>query len=54
MSEKYKTGTKLTCNGVTGTVVENVKLPGDICVVWEGHPLISYDEVWLNENAEIT
>lgn len=51
---KYEVGTKLICNEVKGEVVENVKLPGDICVKWETMDSIaSYDEEWLDENAEI-
>lgn len=54
MSVIYSIGTKLMCNEVNGTVVENVKLPGDICVLWEGYDaVISYDTDWLNENVKV-
>lgn len=54
MSVIYNIGTKLMCNEVNGTVVENVKLPGDICVLWEGYDaVISYDTDWLDENAKV-
>jgi hypothetical protein len=50
----YEVGTKLVCNEVNGTVVENVKLPGDICVMWEGYTsIVSYDIDWLDENAKV-
>ena len=50
----YEVGTKLVCNEVNGTVVENEKLPGDICVLWEEYDrIISYDTEWLDENAKV-
>lgn len=54
MSVIYNIGTKLICNGVNGTIVENVKFLGDICVLWEGYgAVISYDADWLDENAKV-
>ena len=51
---KYPVGTKLEADGVKGVVVENTKLPGDICVVWEHLPqVISYDEEFLDEFCKI-
>lgn len=55
---KYQQGTKLIyrCGDgdtIRGIVVENSKLPGDICVEWENGQFSSYDEDWLDENAEI-
>lgn len=50
----YDVGTKIICNDIEGTVVENEKLPGDICVLWEGYDhFISYDTEWLNDNAKV-
>lgn len=49
---EYRVGIKLECNGVTGVVVENTKLPGDICVKWETMDfVVSYDKEWLDENV---
>ncbi len=39
----FEQGTKVKSLDNNGVVVENVKLPGDICVQWEHGPLISYD-----------
>lgn len=52
---KYSVGTKLlhTETGITGIVVENFKLPGDICVEWETGFKTSYDEDNLDENCLI-
>jgi hypothetical protein len=51
---KYPVGTKLEADGVKGVVVENTKLPGDICVVWEHLPqVISYDEDFLDEFCKV-
>lgn len=58
-SEKYPVGQKLIINSpagnaVVGTVVENCKMPGDICIKWEGlEDIYSYDEEFLDENAEV-
>ncbi len=47
---KYSVGTILDCEGIRGVVVENTKLPGDICVLWEHMPdVVSYDEDFLDE-----
>lgn len=54
MSDKYAVGTRLMCGGVPGTVVQNVKLPGDICVMWPGETRPwSYSAEWLDENVVI-
>lgn len=51
---KYKVGTTLECDGVKGVVVENTKLPGDICVLWEHMTqVVSYDEEFLDEFCKI-
>jgi len=51
---KYSVGTKLECEEVAGVVVENTKLPGDICVKWESMDfVVSYDEEWLDENSKV-
>lgn len=39
---------------IKGKVVENFKLPGDVCVEWETGQLASYDTEWLDQFAEIT
>jgi hypothetical protein len=55
-NEKYTVGTMLECNGVRGKVVENIKLPGDICVEWDNvawWPIHSYDADWLDDNVII-
>lgn len=50
---KYEVGTKLLHidTGIIGVVVENFKLPGDICVEWETGLKTSYDEESLDENC---
>lgn len=54
MSEKYKVGTLLECEGLRGRVVENTKLPNDICVIWEHMTeIVSYDEKFLDEFAKV-
>jgi len=51
---KYTVGTKLDCDGVQGIVVENTKLPGDICVLWEHMTqIVSYDQEFLDENCKV-
>ena len=51
---KYAVGTKLDCDGVTGVIVENTKLPGDICVLWEHMTqVVSYDEEFLDEFCKV-
>ena len=51
---KYPVGTQLDCDGVKGVVVENTKLPGDICVMWEHMTqVVSYDEEFLDENVKV-
>src|SRR4051812_27339803 len=51
----YEPGTKLFSKetGVKGEVIDNIKLPGDICVRWETGEVISYDEEWLDENCNV-
>lgn len=51
--DKYLVGTHLICNEVNGIVIENFKLPGDICVEWETGLRSSYDPEWLDEFAKI-
>lgn len=43
----------MICNEVKGIVIENFKLPGDICVEWETGLKTSYDVDWLDEFARI-
>ncbi|HEY5267773.1 MAG TPA: hypothetical protein VII94_01410 [Candidatus Saccharimonadales bacterium] len=52
---KYIVGTNLIHNesGIIGIVIENFKLPGDICVEWKTGFKTSYDEESLNENCSI-
>lgn len=53
-TEKYPVGMKIRCNDIPGTIVENVKMPGDICVEWEGNSgVFSYDEEWLDKNLDL-
>ena len=59
--EKYTAGTKIVYSHesygqkeiIRGVVIENCKLPGDICVQWETGQFSSYDLEWLNQNVEI-
>lgn len=53
MSDKYNVGTLLLCNNFVGKVIDNFKLPSDVCVEWETGQKASYDESWLDENADI-
>lgn len=48
-------GTKLLHaeTGIRGRVVENFKLPGDVCVEWENGFSTSYDEDFLLTVAEV-
>ena len=56
---KYKVGTKVVFsdpqNGESfeGKVIDNYKIPGDICVKWETGFNSSYDEKWLDKNTMI-
>lgn len=56
-SEKYPVGQRVCCPDheaqytFSGTVVENRKLPGDICVQWDEGFFSSYNEQWLNEHT---
>lgn len=54
---KYSVGTKIIFmeedSPIHGKVVENFKLPGDICIEWETGLITSYDEEWLDENVEV-
>jgi hypothetical protein len=47
-SMKYKPGDLITFEDRKGTVVENVKLPNDICVLWDTGEFSSYDEWFLD------
>lgn len=52
-SEKYPVGAKLEWPGESkGVVVENFKMPGDICVKWDvmDEPC-SYDEWFLDKHV---
>ncbi len=53
-SEKFPVGKRIVNpEGVEGTVVTNVKFPGDICVVWDGYTRVfSYDEDFLDEHCK--
>lgn len=46
---KYPIGTKLIFEDIKGVVVENFKLPGDICIEWETGQIISYGHEWLDK-----
>ncbi len=59
---KYKVGTKVVFGNedpLEGRVIENFKLPGDVCVQWLNGPngtpgeKSSYDREWLDENVKI-
>lgn len=52
---KYQPGTRVrNPHGVEGTVVQNVKMPGDICVKWDFHEgIYSYDEDVMDESCTI-
>lgn len=53
---KYAEGTKVITKGedyISGEVIPNFKLPGDICVRWETGQELSYDKKWLDENVTI-
>ncbi len=55
-SVKYPVGTRLRWNqnlSLKGKVVENFKLPGDICVAWSNGQASSYDEDFLDEHCLI-
>jgi hypothetical protein len=53
-SEKYPVGQKLIWPGESeGVVVENFKMPGDICVKWDVmDEACSYDEWFLDEHVK--
>ncbi len=53
MSEKYSIGTRMLCGGIEGTVIENYKMPGDICIRWENGLTCSYDKEWLDKNVVV-
>jgi hypothetical protein len=48
---KYNVGTKITHteSGIIGYIIENFKLPGDICVEWETGLKTSYDQDFLDD-----
>jgi hypothetical protein len=58
-SEKYPVGTKIKMPAMDdpdfffeGEVVDNVKMPGDICIKYSHLDFIfSYDEAFLDEKA---
>lgn len=54
---KYSVGVKLIYRYekgiIHGEVIENFKLPGDLCVKWDTGQVASYDEEWLDERTEI-
>lgn len=50
---KYPTGTELICGSICGVVVDNYKLPMDVCVDWETGEKSSYDVEWLDEFTKI-
>ncbi len=57
MSSKYLVGTRLKWKveeeAFLGSVVPNIKFPGDICVQWDIGTFSSYDEDFLDENVTI-
>ena len=62
--DKYKIGTRVRYNDFYGIVINNVKLPGDICVDWEmvkSFPMTqsgwmkmskSHDQSWSNKEKQ--
>jgi hypothetical protein len=60
-TERYPVGTLLRFlenssvpeDPIYGYVVENYKLPGDVCVCWETNMMSSYDEEWLDGHTVI-
>lgn len=50
---KFEPGTKVRSLDITGVVIPNVKLPGDICVQWENGQMISYDQETAEAFLEI-
>lgn len=60
LSNEYVVGTKLIyryeekgqVHIIRGEVIENCKLPGDICVQWDTGQMASYDQEWLDEHTE--
>jgi hypothetical protein len=52
--EEYSVGDRILCNEVWGTVVPNVKMPGDICIKWDSGQFSSYDVEWLREHTQNT
>lgn len=52
---KYIVGTKLLHkeSEIIGVVIENFKLPGDICVEWETGFISSYDYENLDKNCSV-
>lgn len=55
MSSKYLVGKKVVCPGQDeGVIIENFKLPGDICIKWNSMEWpVSYDEDFLDEHCVI-
>jgi hypothetical protein len=58
MSNKYTVGKTIRFidpsdgSPIDCKIVENCKLPGDICIKYDGR-IFSYDEDYLNDNAKI-
>ena len=52
---KYEVGMIVNFKEVNikGTIVENYKMPGDICIDWDNGTQSSYDEEFLDEKVEI-
>ena len=53
MSGKYPAGTLVEWKSDKGIVIENCKMPGDICIRWYNGLIISYDECFLDENIKV-
>jgi hypothetical protein len=52
---KYVPGATLLFLGtsIRGVVVPNYKLPGDVCVEWEGGQRASYDVEFLDRHCKV-
>lgn len=53
MNDKYSVGTKVTFDDISGEIIENFKLPDDICIEWETGLIGSYNKEWLDSNITI-
>lgn len=47
----YQPGARVSWDGHLGRVVENYKLPGDICIDWDSGCKSSYDLCFLEEEG---